>query len=145
MNHGTSLPETITLHVPFRMVKRGGRKEMQMPDGATQPRRTDNTLVKVLARAFRWKRMLESVEFATIADLARQEGISRSYVTRLLGLTLLSPRIVEAILDGKRQGGSIDFLEPVSLLWSDQEAEVDTWKTISEQAIVPENENSPAR
>ena len=89
--------------------------------------------------------MLESDEFATIADLARQEGISRSYITRLLGLTLLSPRIVEAILDGKRQGGTIDFLEPVSLLWSDQEAEVDTWKTASVHTIPPQNEDFQAR
>ena len=59
MTRGTAIPDTVTLHVPFRVVKRGGRKEMQMPEGATQPRRTDSTLVKALARAFRWKRMLE--------------------------------------------------------------------------------------
>ena len=93
----------MTLHVPFRIVKRGGRKEMQLPEGAAQPRRTDNTLVKALARAFRWKRMLESGEFATIAELAEREGIAPSYMTRVLRLTLLAPDIVEAILDG-RQG-----------------------------------------
>jgi hypothetical protein len=92
----------VTLHVPFRIVKRGGRKEMQLPEGATQPRRTDNTLVKALARAFRWKRMLESGEFATIAELAEREGIAPSYMTRVLRLTLLAPDIVEAILDGKQ-------------------------------------------
>jgi hypothetical protein len=42
--------------------------------GATQPRKTDNTLIKALGRAFRWKRMLESGEFATIAELAEREG-----------------------------------------------------------------------
>jgi hypothetical protein len=91
----------VTLHVPFRVVKRGGRKEMQLPEGATQPRRTDNTLVKALARAFRWKRMLESGEFATIAELAEREGIAPSYMTRVLRLTLLAPDIVEAILEPK--------------------------------------------
>ena len=60
----------------------------------------DNTLVKALARAFRWKRMLESGEFATIAELAEREGIAPSYMTRVLRLTLLAPDIVEAILDG---------------------------------------------
>jgi hypothetical protein len=69
MNRGAPTPDTVTLHVPFRIVKRGGRKEMQLPDGTTQPRQTDNTLIKALARAFRWKRMLESGEFATIAEL----------------------------------------------------------------------------
>ena len=76
MTRGTPIPETMTLHVPFRIVKRGGRKEMQTPDGATQRRRTDSTLVKALARAFRWKRLLESAEFATIAELAEREGIA---------------------------------------------------------------------
>ncbi|WP_206064849.1 hypothetical protein [Nitratireductor mangrovi] len=102
MTRSAPIPDTVTLHVPFRLVKRGCRKEMQMPEGATQPRRTDNTLVKALARAFRWKRMLESGEFATIAELAEREGIAPSYVTRVLRVTLLAPDIVEAILDGSQ-------------------------------------------
>ncbi|MDB6179639.1 hypothetical protein PAF17_19430 [Paracoccus sp. Z330] len=62
--------------------------------------RVDSTLVKALARAFRWKRMLESGEFTTIAELAEREGIAPSYMTRVLRLTLLAPDVVEAILDG---------------------------------------------
>ena len=72
MTRGSPIPNTVTLHVPFRVVKRGGRKEMQLPEVATQPRRSDNTLVKALARAFRWKRMLVSRELATIAELAER-------------------------------------------------------------------------
>lgn len=102
MIRGTAVPETVTLHVPFRVVKRGGRKEMQLPEGATQPRRIDNTLVKALARAFRWKRMLESGEYTTIAELAERERIASSYMTRVLRLTLLAPGIVEAILDSRQ-------------------------------------------
>ena len=85
-----------------------------MPEGAAQSRRTVNTLVKALARAFRWKRILESGEFATIADLAEREGIAPSYMTRVLRLTLLAPEIVETILDGK-QGPKVTLtcvLEP---------------------------------
>jgi len=102
MTRGTPMPDTLTLHVPFRVVKRGGRKEMHLPEGATHSRRTDNTLVKALARAFRWKRMLESGEFATIAELADREGIAAPYLTRVLRLTLLAPDIVETILDGQQ-------------------------------------------
>jgi hypothetical protein len=94
-------PDIVTVHVPFRIVKRGGRKEMVMPAGAAPPRGADDTLVKALTRAFRWKRMLDSGEFATIADLAAREGIVSSYMTRVLRLTLLAPDIVEAILDGR--------------------------------------------
>ncbi|SFD43030.1 hypothetical protein [Roseivivax sediminis] len=122
MTRGALIPETVTLHVPFRVVTRGGRKEMQLPDGATQPRRTDNTLVKALARAFRWKRMLELGEFATIGELAEREGIAPSYMTRVLRLTLLSPDIVEAILDG-RQGPEVTLLkvlEPLPSEWGQQ-------------------------
>jgi hypothetical protein len=122
MTSGTPIPDTITLHVPFRVVKRGGRKEMQLPKGAAQPRRTDSTLVKALARAFRWKRMLESGEFATIAELAEREGIAPSYMTRVLRLTLLAPDIVEVILDGK-QGPEVTLarvLEPFPVEWAAQ-------------------------
>ena len=119
MTLGAPIPETVTLHVPFRVVKRGGRKEMQLPEGATHPRRTDSTLVKAPARAFRWKRLLESGEFATVSELAEREGIAPSYITRVLRLTLLAPDIVEAILDGK-QGPEVTLaqgLEPFPLAW----------------------------
>ncbi len=124
MTRATPIPETVTLHVPFRVVKRGGRKEMQLPDGVSHQRRTDSTLVKALARAFRWKRMLESREFATIAELAEREGIAPSYMTRVLRLTLLAPHIVEAILDGK-QGPEVTLarlLAPFPNEWAMQVA-----------------------
>ena len=59
MTRATSIPDTVTIHVPFRVVKRGGRKEMVLPDGAAQARKPDNTLVKALERSFRWKWLLE--------------------------------------------------------------------------------------
>lgn len=122
MRKGSSNPETVTLHVPFHVVRRGGRKEMQLPDGGRPDRKADNTLVKALARAFRWKRMLESGEFATIAELADREGIAPSYVTRILQLTLLAPEVVEAILGGKL-GPSMELarvLEDVAAGWAEQ-------------------------
>jgi hypothetical protein len=97
---------------------------VQLPEGTTQPRRTDNTLVKALASAFRRKRMLESWEFATIAELAEREGIASSYMTRVLRLTLLAPDIVEAILDGMH-GPKVTLarvLEPFPVEWVGQRA-----------------------
>jgi hypothetical protein len=126
MNRATPIPDTVTLHIPFRIVKRGGRKEMQLPSDAPQRRKTDNTLVKALARAFRWKRMLESGEFTTIAELAGREGIAPSYMTRVLRLTLLAPEIVEAILDG-RQGPEVTLaalMEPFPAEWQQQRIEI---------------------
>ena len=122
MTRSAPIPDSVTLHVPFRIVRRGGRKEMQLPEGAMHLRRTDNTLVKALARAFRWKSMLESGEYATIAELAEREGISLSYLARVLRLTLLAPDIVETILDG-RQGSEVTLarvLEQFPLEWKQQ-------------------------
>ncbi|AXC50299.1 hypothetical protein DRW48_11835 [Paracoccus suum] len=124
MTRGTPVPQTVTLHVPFRVVKRGGRKEMQLPAGAAQQRKANSTLIKALARAFRWKRMLESAEFATIAELAEREGIAQSYMTRVLRLTLLAPHIVEAILDG-RHDPEVELTrlsEPLPFEWADHSA-----------------------
>lgn len=122
MSRAKPIPDTVTLHVPFTLVKRGGRKEMQLPEGVKQPCRTDSTLVKALARAFRWKRLLESGEFATIAELAKREGIAPSYMTRVLRLTLLAPDIVESILDGKQQPDVAlrRVLEPFPAEWARQ-------------------------
>jgi hypothetical protein len=95
---------------------------MQLPEGATEPRRTDSTLVKALARAFRWKRMLETGEFATIADLAEREGIAAPYLTRTMRLTQLAPDLVESILDGRQPSGlKLEALRStLPMAWSEQ-------------------------
>ncbi|MGC9418695.1 MAG: hypothetical protein ACP5EN_06940 [Rhodovulum sp.] len=124
MTRATAVPETVTIHVPFRIVKRGGRKEMQVPTDTRTLRHPDDALIKALARAFRWKRMLESGEYATIAELAKREGIAPSYMTRVLRLTLIAPDIVEAILDGRQDTGitlSV-LLEPFPVQWNAQPA-----------------------
>jgi hypothetical protein len=124
MTRGRPIPDTVTLNVPFRLVKRGGRKEMQMPEGAAQARRTDSTLVKALARAFRWKRMLESGEFTSISELAEREGIAFTYMARLMRLSLLAPDIVDAIMDG-RQPATVTLgklMDPFPLDWDEQRA-----------------------
>jgi hypothetical protein len=60
----------------------------------------DNAMVKALARAFRWRKLLDSGVHATLEDLAPARGVNATYVSRVLRLTLLAPEIVEAILDG---------------------------------------------
>jgi len=122
MTRAKPVPETVTVHIPFRLVKRGGRKEMQLPDGASSRSKMDNTLVKALARAFRWKRMLESGDFQTVAELAEHESIAPSYMTRVLRLTLLSPDIVETILEGRQDTELLlaGLLQPFPTIWARQ-------------------------
>jgi hypothetical protein len=68
-----------------------------------QPSRADSTLVKAVARAYRWQRLLEGT-YASMRDLAAAEIISPTYVSRLLRLALLAPDVVEAITDGDSLG-----------------------------------------
>jgi hypothetical protein len=122
---GGMTEQTVTVTVPFAIRKRGGRKLILSPDGVcwSAPRaRIDTTLVKAIARAHRWKRMLEGGEFASAAELAAAEKINQSYVCRVLRLTLLAPDFVEAILDG-RQPSELQLdalLKPFTLEWGKQ-------------------------
>ena len=98
--------KAMTVHVPMTFQTRGGRKLVVTPDGVpswAKPRqRIDNAMVKALGRAFRWQKLLETGECATIEEIAKAEKINTSYISRILRLTLLSPEIVEMILDGRQ-------------------------------------------
>lgn len=97
---------TITVHIPITLRHQGGRKQIVTPSGAAPwipaPPRIDHTLVKAIVRAFRWRDMLESGDYATVRDLARAEAINESYLGRILRLTLLAPNIIEEIMEGKQ-------------------------------------------
>jgi hypothetical protein len=97
--------QTLTVVVPLSVKRRGGRKAMVTPGVLALERRQDITLIKAVARAFRWRRMLEEARFGTLAELAAAEKINASYVSRVLRLTLLPPAIVEAILEGTQPEG----------------------------------------
>jgi hypothetical protein len=97
---------------------------MVMPDGAEwAPRpRVDNAMVKALARAFRWRKMLDEGAFGTLEDLARAKRLPPSYVNGILRLTLLAPEIVEAVLDGRQPEGLRleDLLDGFPVDWAGQ-------------------------
>jgi hypothetical protein len=72
--------------------------------GAGEPA-PDETLIRAFARAHRWKRMLEVGTYRSAGEIAKREGITRSFVNRLLRITLFAPDIQEAILDGRQPKG----------------------------------------
>jgi hypothetical protein len=127
---GQSHRDTVTVRVPMTFRKRGGRKLVLAPDGAAwspPPRATiDSTLVKALARGFRWQRMLEIGAVATVTGIAARERINPSYVSRVLRLTLLAPEIVETILDGRQTPEMTlpGLMKPFPVEWEGQLAEV---------------------
>jgi hypothetical protein len=97
---------TVTVHVALSIHRRGGRKLILAPDGTKAPttpqHRIDNSMVKAIARAFRWRKQLETGRHASVAEIATAEKINDSYVGRILRLTLLAPAIVEAIVNGRQ-------------------------------------------
>ena len=117
--------QTLTVRVPFAIRKRGGRKLAIAADGSTlaplRPR-IDNTLVKALARAHRWNKLLGTGRYASAAELAAAEKINPSYVSRVSRLTLLAPDLVEAIVEGRQADGieAAVLLRPFSAEWEQQ-------------------------
>jgi hypothetical protein len=118
---------TVTVRVPISIRKRGGRRLVLAPDGsdisaAPIHRHIDSAMVKAIARAFRWRDMLESGVHATIREIATAEKINETYVGRVLRLTLLAPDVVESILTGRQHSrltlSALSRLFPV--FWNDQ-------------------------
>jgi hypothetical protein len=79
-------------------------------------------MIKALARAFRWRKLMETGAYATIEELAAAEKINASYVSRVLRLTLLAPKIVEAILHGRQPAEMTlaALMKPFAVGWEGQ-------------------------
>jgi hypothetical protein len=113
--------------IPMSFRPRGGRTVIVLPDGSRGVVRReatiDNTMIKVIARGFRWQRLLYDGTYATIEDLAAAEKINPSYVSRILRLAYLSPVVVQAIMDGKHPAWLTmrHLLEPFPTDWKQQE------------------------
>ncbi len=118
----------LSVHVPLNLRKRGGRKLIIAPASAPEPvwapppSKADPTLVKALARAHRWKKLLDTGKYATIKEIAETEQVAARYIGQLLQLTLLAPDIVEMILDGRlsRNIGLAQFMQPWPDAWEEQ-------------------------
>ena len=137
---------TITVHVPMAFTIRGGCK-MIISDNPHKPgeglhqsvedakitlklsrqaasQRTNNALLKALAKAYRWRRMIESGIFTSITELAEAESVNQSYACRILRLTLLAPNIVTEILDGQYHSDLMlkRVMRPLPVRWEEQRA-----------------------
>ena len=117
---------TLIIRVPVQFKRRGGRKLIITPEGATEavaaPTNIDDTLVRTLVKAHRWRRRLETGKAKSITDLAEQEKMTIAYVAKLWPLTCLAPDIVAAILDGRQPRGlSVNrMLQNIPESWDEQ-------------------------
>jgi len=135
--HPTSDGRTVTVRVPLTIRRRGGRKLVLAPDGTNimvPVSHVDNAMVKAIARAFRWRDLLENGTYATIKEIAAAEKINESYVGRILRLSLLAPDIVEAILGGRQPAGMQleGLLRRFPIGWSEQREATWEGKTLND-------------
>jgi hypothetical protein len=117
--------DCLVVRVPLRIRRRRGRREIIAPAGleeATPAQPPVNRgLAAMVARAHRWRELLESGEYPTIRALAADLGVDNSYVARILRLTLLAPDLIEAILDGTEPDGlSLEMLYRAPMGWEEQ-------------------------
>jgi hypothetical protein len=117
---------TLIVRIPMRFQRRGGRKRIVAPDGSeilpSSKPQPDGALLKALARAWRWQRMLDDGVYATVSEIGDAENISKSYVSRILRLALLAPDIIDAVLAGRTdQALMLERLErPLPMSWDEQ-------------------------
>jgi len=120
----TEYPPHITLSAAVRLKRHGHVIRLVRPDGRSPGlARPHVSLINLLARASCWWRQLAQGEF-DIAELARREGVTASYVTRVVRLAFLSPSVTEAILQGRQRpdvtSAALIVTEGFPVLWSRQ-------------------------
>jgi hypothetical protein len=119
--------DVISIDIPMTFKKRGGRKVIVLPDGShghpEHVAKIDNTMVKAIARAFRWQRLLEDGTYGCIDDIAKAERICPSFVGKVFRLSLLAPDIVDLILDGKQAATLTlaQLMKPFPVEWQRQQ------------------------
>jgi len=92
----------IQIFVPMKIRKRGGAAMMIVPQGQIQKKNFDEKLINAFAKAYQWKVIIEDKEndIKSLADISRLENISTPHVTKIYRLNFISPKIVEAIING---------------------------------------------
>lgn len=93
-------PVTLRVHIPLTLRNRGGRPRILPPKEieVAMDRGQDVRLLRAIGRAWTWRRRLERGDVTTIADLARAEGISDRYVSRVIRLAWLAPSVLERLV-----------------------------------------------
>ena len=121
----------VSLPVKFR--RRDGRRRIIVPDNPPETEKTvqpqqpkpESGLVRTLIRAHKWQRWILSKKYESYADIARKEGLTRAYVSRVCKLTLLSPEIQEAILNDELDKDiHVKYFYDLPLLWEEQKQQI---------------------
>lgn len=88
------------VRIPVKLRRRSGKRRLRQAKVQGAELSTDLTALQAaLARGYRWRDMLDAGDVASMKDIADAENIDRSYVARMINMTLLAPELIEAILD----------------------------------------------
>ena len=121
-------PETLRIHIPLTLRNRGGRPRILPPKEieVAMERGQDARLLRAIGRAWDWRRRLERGDVTTIADLAREEGISDRYVSRVIRLAWLSPSVLERLVLRREPTvlSIFDLCGVAEMPWAEQPEEV---------------------
>ncbi len=140
INNITINEETINIFVPMEIKRRGGTAMIIMPKNTKNisnednPKHFDDKLIKSIARAYKWKIMLDKslpekkasskTNPSSLAEIARIENLSPAYVSKIFDLNFLSPKIIERVLTGT-QPRSLKLQDIITNdipdLWQEQE------------------------
>lgn len=96
----TRATDTIRVLIPLTIRKRNGRPKILPPDDVTlrDGRAQDPHVLRAVARAWSWRRQLESGAASTIQDIAATEKLSDRFVSRMMRLAFLSPEVLEHLV-----------------------------------------------
>lgn len=115
---------TVSVFIPLTIKKRNGKPRL-MTSG-NQPmiseRQQKPHILRAIGRAWSWRRKLESGQFSTIHEIAKAEGVTDRYISRMMRLAYLSPKILEKLVVKKEQ---LEFsmkqlIDLASIVWVDQ-------------------------
>jgi hypothetical protein len=128
MRDGTTVErdgDDLVVSIPMKLTRRSGRKRIVAPEGLAADRPDGpgrDALVDALAKAHYWQGLIDEGRYGTVTELAEALEMDRSYVGRVLRLTLLAPDIVEGILRGTGPAGlSLARLtREMPMLWEEQ-------------------------
>ncbi|MEI2432786.1 LacI family transcriptional regulator [Lysobacter yananisis] len=88
------------IRVPVKLRRRSGKRRLRQTKVQFAELSAELTaLQSALVRGYRWRAMLDTGEVASMKDIADSENVDRSYVARMINMTLLAPELIEAILD----------------------------------------------
>lgn len=116
----------VNIFVPMAIKRRGSLVTVIVKNTKSrdQDKNFKSNMIKSFAKAYKWKKMLESGDIKFLSDISRKENITTAYISKIYNLNFISPKIVKAIFNGEqpRDLRLQDMTRTdIPLVWEEQE------------------------